>query len=1122
MQLLSLWVKQLSVWLLLAGSGLTLLASYHVRQEIGRDAVDSFSHSTEQITNRIADRMQTLGLILRASAGVFSASPDIGRDAWRSYVAQLQPQLNLPGVQGIGFAQAIPAGQLDAHVAAVRAEGFPDYTVSPQELREFYTSIIYLEPFAGRNLRAFGYDMFSEPVRRAAMEFARDSGHPGLSGKVRLLQETETDVQAGTLLFFPVYRNDMPVATEAERQAALLGWTYSPFRMNDLVVGILGDWQQQWTDQIELHIYDGVEADPEALLYSNGSIHDTSLTHFDPGHLHQRLDINGHSWLLVFDSNPSLANLDYSPAWGVLGGGFTISLLLFALLNSVLATRQSALNIADGLALKVKAREQQLEESEYRWRFALEGSGDGLWDWDVANSTVYFSHIWKEMLGYEDAEIGNGLNEWESRVHPEDLAATTKLIEAHLSGKTNRYRSEHRILCKDGSYKWILDRGMVVARSKDGNPLRMLGTHKDISESRRLTQALQEREDELIQAQRLSKSGNWKLDVATGKIYWSEQLYRISGFESVNEPPNFMQQANLFTPDSWAALNSAVEQARLQGIPFELELETIAPGGRKSWVLAKGEAKRAPDGKITELVGIVQDITDSKNAARRIQHLGDLYAAQSACNTAVVHCHSRDELLARICEIVVTNSKMQLAWIGLLDTETGNIVPRFWAGPGTAYLDGIKVSVKADDPYGRGPTGTAVRENEPNWVQEFKIDSTTSPWHVRAAQFGWVSSAALPLCEGGVPIGALTFYSTEIGWFDTEIRTLLEEMSRDISYALDKFAVEASARIYQKTLKQAEQRFSSLIEQSMVGAFIIQDQRFVYVNPHLEDILGYPHDGSLLQHPPGGMVLPKDANDLMQAIDSLQGGKSIEHMFTAVCLDGRALDVGTTITMSTYQGRPAIIGLIHDLSNRKVAEAQIKRYAQDLEKVFLQIVGVATNLVEMRDPYTVGHEKEVAEIAVAIGKDMQLDAFRLEGLRVGGYLHDVGKVTVPVEILSKPGRITALEFELIKGHPQAGYDILKDVDFPWPVAQIALQHHERMDGSGYPQGLKGEGILLEARIVAVADVIESMSSHRPYRAGLGIARALEEIESGRGSKFDAAVVDAALRVFREKGFTITE
>ncbi len=215
-----------------------------------------------------------------------------------------------------------------------------------------------------------------------------------------------------------------------------------------------------------------------------------------------------------------------------------------------------------------------------------------------------------------------------------------------------------------------------------------------------------------------------------------------------------------------------------------------------------------------------------------------------------------------------------------------------------------------------------------------------------------------------------------------------------------------------------------------------------------------------------------------------------------------------------------VAGVAEDITARIRAEEEIRRHVAQLKTAFMSAVEVATTLSEMRDPYTAGHERRVAGIAVAIATELGLDVHQQEGLEVAGRLHDIGKITIPAEILAKPGRLTTIEYQLVQGHPRAGYEVLKRVEFPWPVAEVALQHHERMDGSGYPQGLKGKAILLEARIVAVADVVEAMSSHRPYRPGLGIEKALAEIGRGRGTIYDPDIVDACLRLFQEKRYEL--
>ncbi|HJW25633.1 MAG TPA: MASE3 domain-containing protein [Rhodocyclaceae bacterium] len=193
-----------------------------------------------------------------------------------------------------------------------------------------------------------------------------------------------------------------------------------------------------------------------------------------------------------------------------------------------------------------------------------------------------------------------------------------------------------------------------------------------------------------------------------------------------------------------------------------------------------------------------------------------------------------------------------------------------------------------------------------------------------------------------------------------------------------------------------------------------------------------------------------------------------------------------------------------------------------LARVMEDTVQAIASTVEMRDPYTAGHQRRVAELSVAIGRELGLAEDRVHAIGLAATIHDLGKITIPAEILTRPGRLSDIEYTLIKTHPDVGHEIIKHIDFPWPIAEAMSQHHERIDGSGYPHGLKGEAIALEARIIGVADVIEAMSSHRPYRPGLGVDAALEEIAKGRGTRFDAEVVDACLRLFRERDFRFSK
>jgi len=219
------------------------------------------------------------------------------------------------------------------------------------------------------------------------------------------------------------------------------------------------------------------------------------------------------------------------------------------------------------------------------------------------------------------------------------------------------------------------------------------------------------------------------------------------------------------------------------------------------------------------------------------------------------------------------------------------------------------------------------------------------------------------------------------------------------------------------------------------------------------------------------------------------------------------------------QGKPAtVVRIYNDITEQKKTELELKESMLRLRNNLAGTIQAMAMTVETRDPYTAGHQRRTADIARCIAQEMGLPGRQVDGIRMAGVIHDLGKISIPAEILSKPGKICTPEYSLIKFHPQTGYDILKGIDFRWPVAEIVRQHHERMNGSGYPYGLAGDDIMLEARIIGVADVIEAMSSHRPYRPALGINMAFSEIRQNRGILYDSNVVDATIRLFAKREF----
>ncbi len=346
------------------------------------------------------------------------------------------------------------------------------------------------------------------------------------------------------------------------------------------------------------------------------------------------------------------------------------------------------------------------------------------------------------------------------------------------------------------------------------------------------------------------------------------------------------------------------------------------------------------------------------------------------------------------------------------------------------------------------------------------------------------------------------------------------ELQTTIEIALYKFKMEMK-------LKERE-HFLTTILQSIGNGVIATDKEgtITFLNPFAETLTGWKN----------GETLKRPLHEVYQVIDE-ETGKQVKLPFAKI-LQNKNFRLQSEVILLSKTGEKiyihqkasrikaetndtsGVVFTFSDVTRRRQMEEELIKSLEKQKNAMEGTVQAMAFTLETRDPYTAGHQRRVTKIACAIAEEMDLTKKQIEGVRMAGSLHDIGKIYVPAEILSKPGKISEMEYNIIKTHPQVGYDILKSIDFPWPIAKIVLQHHERIDGSGYPAGIKGKEIHLEAKILAVADVIEAMATHRPYRAALTIQEALEEVLKNRNKLYASRVVDACIRVFREKNFTL--
>jgi diguanylate cyclase (GGDEF)-like protein/PAS domain S-box-containing protein len=464
------------------GLALSALLYFQSQANLRERQLAFFESEVRKSVAMVQARMDNYHHLLRAAAGIFmTQTSPVSRQQFRHYLELQGLYDELSGVQGVGYATAIRPAELAAHTRAMQQQGFPDYQVQPAGERPLYTSIIYLEPFLGRNLRAFGYDMYSEPVRRQAMQRAADTGGPALSGKVRLKQEDGRDEQAGFLLYLPVYRQLHIPDSVDERRLQLNGWVYAAFRMNDFMQGLLGE----HTGDLLLDIYDGPQPLPEQLMHTEQPLASGGYASVPSTFVSvQRLRMMGHTWTLSVRPSPlALSRLDSSLPMFLGLGAALLSLMLGALVWVLVSGRERAIQTA-------LAMNEELIRERARLTAILDGTHAGTWEWNVQTGETVFNTEWARMVGYELQELEPlNIDTWSRLAHPDDLARAQERLQQHFSGVLPYYECEMRMRHKDGHWVWVQARGKVWSRSADGRPLMMYGTHQDITPRKEKEQA---------------------------------------------------------------------------------------------------------------------------------------------------------------------------------------------------------------------------------------------------------------------------------------------------------------------------------------------------------------------------------------------------------------------------------------------------------------------------------------------------------------------------------------------------------------------------------------------------------------------------------------------------------
>jgi PAS domain S-box-containing protein len=733
-----------------------------------------------------------------------------------------------------------------------------------------------------------------------------------------------------------------------------------------------------------------------------------------------------------------------------------------------------------------------LRESEERYRTMVETANDLIWTLDREGRFTYVNKRAEELSGYK-------FEEWKGRnfvplIVPEDLPKVEKVFRETLKGKPQSY--EVRVYKKDGG---ILVLSVNTAPIyKNGEVVGTVSFGRDITEQRALEAKLStiyKVANEMALCKSVEEIINTGLD-AVLEIMKLKNVYLFLVDEKRNEL--YVKAYRGIKEDIRLSLDSD------RGVTVwvaKTRKPLIVPDVRKEPKYVEGKHKMLSEMAVPlivkdRVIGVL-DVESEKLDAFKGDDLKLLQVLASGMAIALENAQlvkrikNSEELYKSLFEfnksilenspigVVKLDNFLRIEYINQEMRKILSLTSRNLRGKKLEELKFFK-DTPITEIFGELKSGREVKREIP-----FSSDSKDMYFSLR-----------------GVPI-------FEDEKFSGAIILLMDITER---------------KQMEKALRESEERYRTLAR-SANDAIVWMNAKgeITMWNNAAEKLFGYK-EKEVLGKNPHHLLVPKEYKNRfekgMRRFSIYGNGAAVNKPIevTAIRKDGSKIPVEISISpVKTRDGWEAI-AIIRDISERKVAEMKLRESFERLRKTVDGAVQAMARIVEMRDPYTAGHQRRVTQLACAIAKEMGLGEEEIEGLRIAANLHDIGKIHIPAEILSKPGRLTGEEMSIVKTHPQVGYEILKNIEFGRPIALYVLQHHERLNGSGYPLGLKGDEILLGARIIGVADVVEAMASHRPYRPALGIDMALKEIENNKGILYDPEVVDTCIKLFREKGF----